>query len=128
MNKAIRRAIMFIDFVDTRWVLNNLNSDYKVLIVGDALMDTDELIKDSAGKVQMSGLTWLRLLKRKYPSLAWVNPEKPPSGIRLYSNWGETYEIIRKEVNMFQLTVEGLRDAIRYLLSCGEGPVMTRAS
>jgi uncharacterized protein with von Willebrand factor type A (vWA) domain len=103
--------------VDTKWVMNNLKSDYKVLIIGDALMDTDELMKDSSGEVRMSGLAWLRLLKRKYPSLVWVNPQEPPSGIRLYRNWGETYDIIREEVKMYQLTVEGLRDAIRYLLS-----------
>ncbi|MDR1481079.1 MAG: VWA domain-containing protein [Synergistaceae bacterium] len=115
--------------VATQWVLNNLNSDFKVLIVGDALMDTDELVKDSvsAGKNQMSGLKWLRILKRKYPSLAWVNPENLPSGVIRYKNWGESYDIIRKEVDMYSLTVEGLRDAIKHLLSSDGHPMMKRA-
>ncbi len=103
--------------IDTNWILNNLSSEYKVIIVGDAMMDPSELMEGSyysyGVRDEIPGIEWLTRFKEKYPHIVWLNPAKRPS----WNNyWSRTYDILNKEFNMFPLTVENLEQALKKLL------------
>ena len=67
------------DWIDTEWMFRNLDSDYKVIVVGDAAMAPEELYSDSGNyrgpNGGLSGLEWLKLLKRHYKKIVWLNPK-----------------------------------------------------
>lgn len=103
--------------VPTEWVLKNFGSEYKVILVGDALMDMYELIGKRwdwpDGKNNLSGMDWLKRFQAQYPHLVWLNPESEPSW---GPYWGQSYGEIRRVVDMYPLTVDGLESAMKKLL------------
>lgn len=108
--------IDYRDSVSTDWVMNNLDEEYKVIIVGDALMETGELVesKYSGGRQMASGLERLRAFKKRYRRLAWLTPAGGESLIGTY--WGASYELINKEVDLQRLTVENLSKVVKKLM------------
>ena len=58
------------EWIDTEWMFRNLDSDYKVIVVGDAAMAPEELYSDSGNyrgpNGGLSGEQWLLLLKQHY--------------------------------------------------------------
>ena len=108
--------ISYRNSIRTDWVLSNLDSDYRVVIVGDALMAPYELTGYSryGGDSAISGLQWLRRFKDRYRHLVWLTPAD--NSMVAGSFWGETYEIIRREVDTRPLTVENLTAVIKKLL------------
>ncbi|MBQ1241708.1 MAG: VWA domain-containing protein [Oscillospiraceae bacterium] len=104
--------------VSTEWLLKNFGSEYKVILVGDALMDNYELLGKRydyrSGDAKRSGMDWIELFAEQYPHLIWLNPESPP-----YRGgyWGESYYKIAEAVDMHRLTVEGLEQGMKKLLS-----------
>ena len=105
--------------VPTDWVLSNLSSEYKVILVGDAQMAPHELVTQFRYRTpdgeehKRCGLEWLQMLKGKYPHIVWLNPgDRPTWG----EYWTRTYDTIGREYPMFPLTVEGLEEAMKKLL------------
>ena len=105
--------------VPTEWVLSNLSSEYKVILVGDAQMAPHELVTQFRYRTpdgeehKRCGLEWLQMLKGKYPHIVWLNPgDRPTWG----EYWTRTYDTIGREFPMFPLTVEGLEEAMKKLL------------
>lgn len=74
--------------------------NYKVFIIGDAAMSPYELNKWS-----MESLTGIQ---KKFKNVAWLNPEP-------YRYWNSTYTInvIRKIIDMYQLTPRGIEKAVQ---------------
>ena len=103
--------------VATDWILQNFGNDYKVILVGDALMDMYELMEKRydfrAGEVKWSGLDQIKRFREHYDHLIWLNPEEPP---RWGGYWGESYGHIAKVVDMYPLTVDGLERGMKKLL------------
>ena len=105
--------------VPTDWVLGNIPSDYKLILVGDAQMAPYELLGGSYGRMGQTGgpkcgMDWLRLLKSRYRHTVWLNPSRRPA----WSNyWGETYDLIAREFPMVPLSVEGLEEGMKKLLT-----------
>lgn len=104
--------------VPTEWLLKNYGGDYKVILVGDALMDMYELtgkryFGGADGEQARSGLDWLRRLQAQYDHLVWLNPEKEPTW---GPYWGQSYGVIQKLLDMYPLTVDGLEQAMKKLL------------
>ena len=70
------------DWIETEWMFRNLDSDYKVIIVGDAAMAPEELYSDSGNyrgpNGGLSGFEWLNLMKRHYKKIVWLNPKMAP--------------------------------------------------
>ncbi len=104
--------------VPTEWLLKNFDGAYKVILVGDALMDMYELTGKrwyggADGEEARSGLDWLRRFRERYPHLVWLNPEGEPSW---GPYWGQSYGVIQKLVDMYPLTVEGLEKSMKKLL------------
>ena len=105
------------DSVPTEWVLQNYDSSYKVIIVGDAAMNPYELRERhynwGLGTYGNSGLEWLELFKKQYPYLIWLNPEPTP----LESNyWNQTHYQLAKIFDMHQLTAAGLEAGMKRLM------------
>ena len=103
--------------VPVSWVLSNIPSEYKVIFVGDAQMHPYELFDPfpvvKEGEPE-SGLDCLRRLHNRYRHIIWLNPgDRPDWG----EEWTETYDAIDRLFPMFPLTVEGLEDGMKKLLS-----------
>ena len=71
----------------TEWVMNNIPSDYKVIIVGDASMSMQELLPSynwwKSDVPENSGLALLLDLKRRYPHLILAPSPAPPRLLQL---------------------------------------------
>lgn len=105
------------DWVDTEWVFRNLDSDYKVIIVGDAAMAPEELYSDTGNyrgpNGGLSGWEWLNLLKRHYKKIVWLNPKMAPKR----APWREAETAIGDLLPMYKLSVEGLNQGMIKLMS-----------
>lgn len=104
--------------VTTKWLMDNLDSSYRVIFVGDALMDNGELFDayHFGEDVVPSGMETLQLLKKHYPRMVWLNPRDMGRYQSTLMGWGASLNIIRNEVNMYPLTKEGLELGIKKLL------------
>ena len=106
------------DGVMTQWVLDNLSGEWKVIFVGDAQMAPYEL---SGGYYRsrdkdrpQSGLDWLNCFRERYSHVIWLNPSPRPDWGEY---WSQTYDVIADIFPMFPLTVEGLEEGMKKLLS-----------
>lgn len=103
--------------IQTEWVLKNIAPDYKVIIVGDALMDMSELNNGYyvGNRLMPSGLAWLRKFTARYRHILWLNPAD--SLLMKSRFWARSYNCISAEVEMHRLTVEGLARSFKKLMS-----------
>lgn len=104
------------DWVDTEWMFRNLDSDYKVLIVGDAAMAPEELYSETGNyrgpNGGLSGWEWLTQMKKHYKKLVWMNPKMAPRP----APWREAETAIQKLIPMYLLSVDGLNRAMEELM------------
>jgi uncharacterized protein with von Willebrand factor type A (vWA) domain len=102
-------------------LLSHSDRDEKLVVVGDALMHPAELL-ESGGAIyfyaqnRTPGMEWLRRLGHHFRRAAWLNPEPD----RYWA--GTTIEAIASVFPMWQLTLDGLAGAVRYLVRGGEKP------
>lgn len=101
----------------TEWVMNNIPSDYKVIIVGDASMSMQEPLPSynwwKSDVPENSGLALLLALKRRYPHLIWLHPQPRPA----YSSyWTQTFELLEKHFDMYQLSIDGMTKGMKKLM------------
>ncbi|MEN6328526.1 MAG: VWA domain-containing protein [Syntrophomonas sp.] len=108
------------DYTDTEYVLKTYDSDYRIIIVGDASMSSYELMR-AGGIIEWGmhndtpGIEWLRRLRQHFEYSVWLNPIP-----KNYWNWMEGVFTINKIAEVFpmeSLTVEGLETAINKLRS-----------
>ena len=104
------------DWIDTDWMFRNLDSDYKVIIVGDAAMAPEELYSDTGNyrgpNGGLSGYEWLKLVKRHYKKVVWMNPKMAPG----HAPWREAETAVKELFPMYKLTVAGLNQAMAKLM------------
>ncbi len=105
--------------VDTMSVLHNIDSEYKVIVVGDAAMSPSELLYAGCASVRNeynkeTGLEWLKRVKRRYPHMVWLNPIAQKHWP--YAHGNATIDMVQKEIPMFELSLSGLDAAIKKLL------------
>ncbi len=105
------------DWIETESMFRNLGKDYKVIVVGDAAMAPEELYATTGNyrgpNDGLSGLEWLEALKRKYKKIVWLNPKmsmKP-------APWREAETVLKEMFPMFRLTVDGLEQSMKILMS-----------
>ncbi len=99
----------------TPLLLKNFPSDYKVIMVGDAMMAPSELFM-KGGAIdyyyynEVTGIEWLNRLYNHFSSIVWLNPIKS-------HYWNHpTVKAIYKQIPMFELTVKGLEEAVGELV------------
>jgi len=104
------------DWIETEWMFRNVDSDYKVIIVGDAAMAPEELYSDTGNyrgpNGGLSGYEWLQLMKRHYKKIVWMNPKMAPGN----APWREAETAIKEMMPMYKLTVKGLNEAMKKLM------------
>lgn len=101
--------------IPTEQILNNIKSEYKVIVIGDAYMGPAELIYEGGSidyyhSNDKSGLYWIQRTKKHFPDMVWLNPLDE----RLWNyDYGmRTVGLVSQEVPMFPLTLKGLERAI----------------
>jgi uncharacterized protein with von Willebrand factor type A (vWA) domain len=95
----------------------------KIIIYGDAAMSNHELYQDiwlrgdnkeCAKKYTMPGMDCLRYIMKNTDKTVWVNPILKKEW-KLVDESG-VLEKIKKELPMYDLTVGGVQDAIKFLM------------
>jgi uncharacterized protein with von Willebrand factor type A (vWA) domain len=104
-------------FDDPIWVqdlLHECGRNYKLILVGDALMAPYELLRQGGAisindRNTLPGIGWLMTMQQHFPQSIWLNPEPQ-------TYWdGTTIDHVRKVFEMFPLTLEGLTQGMAYL-------------
>jgi uncharacterized protein with von Willebrand factor type A (vWA) domain len=99
----------------TEYVLRTLAPDFRVVLVGDAMMASTELT-DRYGAInyhdrnETPGIVWLKRFADHFTHCVWLNVEGQ-------QYWGHmTVRMVRSIFPMYPLTIEGLQQAVRKLL------------
>ncbi len=106
------------DWVSLEDVFKKYDKDYKVIIVGDAQMAPEELFEKNGNyrgpNDGLSGYEWCELLLKKYKKVVWMNPRYHKS--QTENHWMESENALSVLFHMYTLSVDGLKDAITYLM------------
>ena len=104
--------------VPLEWILQNFDSSYKVILVGDAAMHPYELMEKrfswATREYGPSGMECLQRLQRRYPYLIWLNPEPMPEKP---DYWSQTHYKLGNMLPMYDLSAEGLEQGMKRLMS-----------
>lgn len=96
----------------THEVLASLTPQHRVIFVGDGAMAPYELFGSytwPGNGNTLSGEEWLRRFRERCPASVWLNPDPP-------KYWRHaTVSAIGRIFPMYELTVDGVRDAVRKL-------------
>lgn len=103
-------TLSYLNTISTKWVLQNLGEDYRVILVGDAMMAPRDLVSHSG---QASGWDWLMRFRDRYPHIIWLHPQPAPTE---HSYWTGTFELLSRKFDMFQMSLEGLTAGMRKLM------------
>lgn len=107
--------------VDVADLISRSSRDERLVVVGDGLMHPGELMSPGGSiyfyhQNSAAGATWLRRLEEHFRFTAWLNPEP----VRY---WPETtIEAIASIFPMWHLSLDGLAEAVRYLVRGGSRP------
>lgn len=107
------------DWTPTDWIFGNLDSEYKVIFVGDGAMSPYELLavggnQDWYAYNEEPGIAWLHKFRRRYKKCIWLNPIKEGRWDWTYGS--RTINMVREVFPMFELTLDGLDKGIQKLL------------
>ncbi len=112
----IYKDMRTMEDIKTASILKNFDSDYKLVLVGDAFMSPSELVH-RGGAIdyyyynEVPGIEWLKRLADHFHHAVWLNPMPT-------SSWNHsTISAIGRIFPMFQLTLDGLESAIQNLVS-----------
>ena len=109
-------AILTADF------LQRYNPDYRLIIVGDASMAPLELTA-AGGAIDMGnenkepGLIWIDRLARHFRHAVWINPISSKAWDERKNYRAQTISMIRTIIPMFELSLDGLNEAVKKLKS-----------
>lgn len=101
--------------IPTADLLRRFDSNYKLIVVGDAWMSPYELFYENGAidffsSEHTPGIEWLRRLNHHFTKSIWLNPER-----QNYWN-ADSIHAIRQIFPMFPMTIDGLQEAISKLL------------
>jgi uncharacterized protein with von Willebrand factor type A (vWA) domain len=103
------------NFIPTDEFFRTRNSEHRLIIVGDATMHVDELLKVGGAinfdeNNQETGMTWLKRVADHYPYAVWLNPVPQ-------ARWGrdvnQTIPLVANVFPMFELNPTGLQSAMK---------------
>lgn len=99
--------------------LRRFDSDYRLVMVGDASMGPGELLMpygalDWGAENEEPGLVWLKRLFDHFEHCVWLNPIPKPYWESVEG--ARTIGLIGEVVPMFELTLDGLNEAVKKLM------------
>jgi uncharacterized protein len=102
--------------VSTRKILDQINRNYRVILVGDAYMAPSELMSPNGAidywyRNDRPGIEWLIDIRKRFRKVIWLNPEP----ISWWPSVPST-RMIQKVFPMYELTLEGMRSGARALI------------
>jgi uncharacterized protein with von Willebrand factor type A (vWA) domain len=108
------------DWIGTDWLLANLDSEYRLIIVGDASMAPSELLRRGGSATmglynEAPGTEWMGKIRKRYEKSIWLNPIQSSYWDRAYGS--ATIQMLRDIFPMYELTIDGLDAAIKKLLN-----------
>jgi uncharacterized protein with von Willebrand factor type A (vWA) domain len=109
--------------IPTEKLFSQFHKGYKVVLVGDARTAYSELFDvngciDYFSTNDKPGIEWLMKIKQHFPHSVWLNPTHK-------NFWGHyTVDAVGKVFPMFELTLDGLKDAIKVLTSKAKPSVL----
>ena len=113
--ESVYRNMEQYEIINTENLLHTLDSDYKVILVGDARMAPWELT-DRYGAIDYfyrndtPGIVWLKRIAEHFTHTVWLNPDEP-------HYWNHTtVQMINRLFPMYPLTLDGLEQAMRKLI------------
>lgn len=103
--------------ISTMEILKSEDHDYKVIIVGDAEMAPSELTWANGAidywyHNDTPGIIWMQRFKEKFKDAIWLNPLPKRSWEYVHS-----IRMVRDVFPMFELTLDGLDEGIKYLMT-----------
>lgn len=98
---ALRDGVLVDD------LMKQCDANWRLVVVGDALMHPTELLSPGWGEEQ-PGIVWLDRIARHFRKTVWLNPE--PERM-----WYGTAAAIRKVFPMYRLSLDGLSQAMKHL-------------
>jgi len=113
--ESLYRNIERYEAISTEHILHTLESDYKLILVGDARMAPWELTEqygaiDYYYRNETPGWVWLKRIADHFTHAVWLNPDEP-------HYWNHTtVQMIRKLFPMYSLTIDGLEEAMKKLV------------
>lgn len=101
--------------MSTPQLFRTLPADYKVILVGDAMMAPEELLMpygsiDYYQQNELPGIEWLKRLARHFTHTVWLNPEETNYWVH------PTVTLIKRLFPMFPLTLDGLSRGFKKLI------------
>jgi uncharacterized protein with von Willebrand factor type A (vWA) domain len=104
------------DATPTGDLFRQLDARWKVVIVGDAAMHPNELLRPWGGidprtTTPTPGIAWLQRILDHFDRCVWVNPD-PSDAWAGY----QTVQTVRRLFPMFHLSVDGLTEAVQSLV------------
>lgn len=102
--------------VSTSDLLKSEDSDFKLVIIGDAEMAPSELTWRNGAidywyQNDTPGIVWLQKLREKFKDAIWLNP----ASVRSWSIV-QSIVMVRSVFPMFPLTLDGLDDGVKFLM------------
>ncbi len=104
----------------THHLLAQLDPDYKLVMVGDACMAPTELLApggamDYPHMNEEPGTAWLQRLEEHFTHAAWLNPHPRRQWDTIHGAY--TLGVVRQIFPMFEMSVDGLDQAVRHLMA-----------
>lgn len=106
--------IYFDERVPTAKLFSDYDSDWRVILVGDASMSPYELLSRYGAiyyyhRNEIPGIEWLKRLDDHFRRIVWLNP------MREEHWWAQSINIVKSVFPMYPLTINGLEEAVTEL-------------
>jgi uncharacterized protein with von Willebrand factor type A (vWA) domain len=118
----MKPACVDINAMLTTDFLQRHGSDYRLIVVGDASMAPLELTA-AGGAIDIGyenrepGIIWIDRLAKHFRHAVWINPVPKKSWDASKNYRAQTISMIRTIIPMYELTLDGLTEAVKKLKS-----------
>lgn len=104
------------NWVNTDNLLKNLDSEYRVVIIGDARMANSELMSPYGSIYyddynETPGIVWFERIANRFNHCVWLNPANP------YYWDHPTVNMVSRLFSIYELTLEGLTEGLKKLIT-----------